>query len=162
MYLVKKVVQLDLRQMRNFWAWCMINENLIPEYRVIMVVSDYILLLFFISTILPNCYAIPPQFSIALAESGRQWNNQIIVNKTYSLTRWVTLKIHAIFSQNISHLKVNDHALDMSYSLTISSRLSNVNGPSSGSSLLSQVHEVGSSPSQIVLSGNSFFRAFRR
>merc|ERR1719264_807661 len=36
------------------------------------------------------------------------------------------------------------------HSLTISSRLSNVKGPSSGSSLLSQVHEVGSSPSQIV------------
>ena len=42
---------------------------------------------------MPNCYAIADHFATTRAESGRQWNNQIEINVTQSLTTMVTLYI---------------------------------------------------------------------
>ena len=52
-------------------------------YRMILLVSDYILLILFLEIkMFPNCSAITAQFMAAQVDSGRQCNNQTIVNKS--------------------------------------------------------------------------------
>ena len=60
-------------------------------YRVTMVVSDRIALTLFFEV--PQCCPISAQFAAAQAESGRQWNSQIVVDKYVLLTAMVTLYI---------------------------------------------------------------------
>ena len=52
------------------------------NYRVTMLVKDYVSFPLFLRFPTGNCSAISAQFETVQAELGRQWNNQSEVNKT--------------------------------------------------------------------------------